>query len=81
MRDKHLVLKMEKINSIEQKIKRPSSEMCRLCMSTNATIPVFPKKNVKNSKVPLVCKIKSSVNILVSYYSAGSSRSKTESYD
>lgn len=60
--------------SYDKKINKASKpviiEVCRLCMSKNALIQIFPEKtDVTNSKdPPLVCKIMSSVNIQVRFF-------------
>lgn len=58
--------------SYDKKINKTSKpvtiEVCRLCMSKNALIKIFPEKTddvINNKDPPLVCKIMSSVNIQV----------------
>lgn len=56
--------------SYDKKISNASKpvtiDICRLCMSKNALIQIFPEKTDTNNKeLPLVCKIMSSVNIQV----------------
>lgn len=48
------------------------TEVCRLCMSKNALVKIFPEKTdgvTHNKEPPLVCKIMSSVNIQVRFLS------------